>query len=363
MNFRNRYNKITAALLIAALLLPASMTATAEGQPETISAKGTITSPTRINLLAPMGGQLKDFSWKAGDRAEAGQVAAEVLPVEIDAANDGVITGLNAQVGDQAEAVQAQYEALCHVERQDIWHVKASTSSAYNKPRNRDVRVGESLRVYKSGDEKEGQGTVISVDGKNLVLEMKKSDFELEDDVKLYLGVGSDYKNTDLVGKGEIARPDALAVTGTGIVASVLVKDGDTVVRGQPLFLMDVSSARYGQAGSPQALFPEASLIEQVLVTPGQMVAQGQALMTLIPEGALEATLEVDELDIAQMQVGQRVRLKIDAHPDDERAGAVLEIRPIGNTELDTTKYDVRVSIDQTDGLLLGMHVTGHPGQ
>ncbi len=93
------------------------------------------------------------------------------------------------------------------------------------------------------------------------------------------------------------------------------------------------------------------------------MVAQGQALMVLIPEGTLEATLEVDELDIAQLQVGQRVRLKIDAYPGDERGGMVREIRPIGNTALDTTKYDVRVSVDQTDGLLIGMHVTGTLGQ
>ncbi len=253
MNTKSRRMKTAAAILIAALMMPA-FTATAEDS-KTVSAKGAITSPSRINLLAPMGGQLKDFSWKAGDRAEAGQVAVGVLPVEIDAANDGVITGLNARVGDQAEAVQSQYGALCHVERQGVWHVKASSASAYNKPRNRDVRVGETLRVYKSGDEREGLGRVISADGKDFVLEMEKGDFELEDDVKFYLGTGSDYKNTDLVGKGEIARPDALPVTGAGVVASVLVEDGDSVVRGQPLFLLDAASARYGQAASPEAFF------------------------------------------------------------------------------------------------------------
>ena len=158
-------------------------------------------------------------------------------------------------------------------------------------------------------------------------------------------------------------RPEVLAATGAGVVAAVLVKDGDTVVRGQPLFLMDSASARYDQqAGSPQVLFAQDSFIEEVFVSPGQTVAQGQALMTLIPANKLEATLDVDELDIAQMRVGQYVKLKIDAYPDIEREGKVLEICPIGNTQLDTTKYNVRVSIDQTDGLMIGMHVVGYPG-
>lgn len=366
MNTPKKYHKVAFLLLTSIFLLSASSVAMAEEKAETLSAKGTITVPERINLLAPIGGQLKDFSWKSGDQAAAGAVALEILPAQVCAANDGVIAGLKARVGDQADAVQAQYGALCYVERQGIWHIDASTSSAYDKPKNRDVRVGDVLRVHEGsgGDEKDSEGTVISVNGKDFVLEMDQGDFELEDDVKIYLGTGTTYKNSELVGKGEVKRPEALAATGTGVVAAVLVKDGDTVMRGQPLFLMDSPTAWYDQqAGSPQALFAQDALIEKVLVSPGQTIAQGQALMTLIPANQLEATLEVDELDIAQVSVGQYVKLKIDAYPDIEREGKVLEICPIGNTQLDTTKYNVRVSIDQTDGLMIGMHVAGDLGQ
>ena len=363
MNAKKGCRKAVASLLIMVYMLFATGAAMAEGQPQTRSGKGTITAPERINLLAPMGGRLGDFSWKDGDQAAAGEVALEILPVQVSAANDGVITGLNARVGDQADAVQAQYGALCYVQRQGIWHVDASTSSAYNKPENRDVRVGDVLRVYAGhdGDEKEGEGRVISVNGKDFVLEMNEGDFELEDDVKIYLGTGTTYKNSELVGKGEVERPQALPATGAGVVAAVLVKEGDTVVRGQPLFLTDGIAARYDeQAGSPQVLFSQDSLIERILVSPGQTVAQGQALMTLFPADKLEATLEIDELDIAQARVGQYVKLTIDAYPGAEREGRVYQIRPIGNTQLDATKYNVRVFIEETDGLLLGMHVVGY---
>ena len=366
MNAKKGYRKVAASLLIVVYVLLVAGAAMAEGQPQTRSGKGTITAPETITLLAPMGGQLKDFSWKAGDQAAAGEAALEILPMKVYAANDGVVTGLNARAGDQADAVLAQYGALCYVERQGVWHVDASTSSAYNNPDNRDVRVGDVLRVYagRDGDEKEGEGTVISVNGKDFVLEMDEGDFELEDDVKIYLGVGTTYKNSELVGKGEVERPEALAATGTGVVAAVLVKEGDMVVRGQPLFLMDGTTARYdGQAGGPQVLFPQDSLIKSILVSPGQTVAQGQALMTLFPASKLEATLEIDELDIAYVRVGQYVKLAVDAYPEATREGRVREIVPIGNTQLDTTKYNVRVSLEQTEGLLIGMHVVGYLGQ
>lgn len=363
MNAKKEYRKVVASVLVMVFVLSATGAAMAEEQPRAISGKGMITPLETITLLAPMGGQLADFAWKAGDQAAAGEVALEILPMRICAANDGVITGLNARVGDHADAVQSQYGALCYVERQGIWHVDASSSSAYNKPENRDIRSGDVLRVYagNDGDENEGEGTVISVNGEDFVLEMNEGDFELEDTVKIYLGTGTTYKNSELVGKGEVKRPEALAATGTGVVAAVLVKEGDSVARGQPLFLMDGAAARYDhQAGAPRVPFLQDSLIERILVSPGQTVAQGQALMTLFPADKLEATLEIDELDIAHVRVGQYVKLKIDAYPDAEREGRIQEICPIGNTQLDTTKYNVRVSLERADGLLIGMHIVGY---
>ena len=200
--------------------------------------------------------------------------------------------------------------------------------------------------------------------GKEFILEMNAGDFELEDDVNIYLGRGSTYHSSELVGKGEIARPAMIPVTGTGIVAAILAKNGDAVKRGQALFYMDAANAQYDrQAGKSEAVFPQDCVVSQVLVTPGQIVPQGQALMVFIPAGQMEATLEIDEMDIAKVSVGQDVLFIADAYPDKSFSGKVEEICPIGITELDATKYNVRVSLDRTDGLMLGMHVTGYLGQ
>lgn len=353
---------VSLALVIGMLPLPGLALTALEGNG--FSAKGSVAAPESTTLYAPMGGQVLDFSWAKGDPAEENEVAFSIKPTQICAAEDGVIIGLQAKVGDQAETVLSQYGALCYVERQGIWNVKASTAKAYNKPENRDVRVGAVLRVQTgSGDtEEEGIGTVVRVDGTSFALEMEEGGFELEDTVKLYKGTGTDYKTKDQVGEGKVERPAAIPVTGAGSIASVLVAEGDRVVRGQPLFLVDSASAEYsGENALPEIRFPESGLIGDVLAQAGQFVVQGQAMMTLLPSGETEATLEVDELDISKVRLGQNVRVTVDAYPGQEWTATVKEICPIGTTVLDTTKFTVRVSFaDEAEGFMIGMHVVGY---
>lgn len=355
--------------LSCALALENSATPTAENGGETsngahlFSAKGTIARPEAVTITAPMGGQVGDFAWVAGDTVEAGALAFSLTPTQVYAANDGVVTGLQAQAGDLAAAVQTQYGALCYIVREDVWHVNASTSSAYDDPKNRDVLVGDTLRVKSGTGNKtnKGAGTVISKNGRSFVLEMPRGTFEIEKWVTLYLGDTDTYKDKDQVGKGNIVRPALLPVSGEGVIAQVLVKNGDHVKRGQPLFTLDSASARYGGAEvKPEVRFETKALIGEVLVRPGQFVVQGQAVMTLLPMEGLEAALEVDELDIAKVSVGQTVRVSVDAYQGVQREGTVREIRPMGVTVLDTTKFVVKVAFGQDDDLMMGMHVTGY---
>ncbi len=329
----------------------------------TFSAKGTIAKPDTLTLIAPMGGQAGDFTWATGDAVKADELAFAITPTQLYAANDGVVVGLQAKVGDLATAVQAQYGALCYIDREDIWHVNASTVSAYDDPVNRDVNIGDVLRVRNGTGSNaiRGMGTVISRTGRNFVVEMPKEKFEIEKSVNLYFGEGDNYKEKEQVGKGTVVRPAMLPVNGEGVVAQVLVKNGDKVKRGQPLFTLDSPSATYGdKPAKPEVRFPEAGLVNEVLVRPGQFLAQNQAVATLLPVGALEAALEVDELDIAKVQVGQAVRVTVDAYSGQERTGTVREIRAMGLTVLDTTKFLVKVAFDKADDLMIGMHVTGY---
>ncbi len=352
--------RIMAALVAVWMLMGgAALAESGDG----FSAKGTISKPTLTTLAAPMGGQVQDFAWAPGDMAQAGALAFGLTPTQIYAANDGVIVSLHAKVGDQAASVQAQYGALCYIEREDVRHLISSTSSAYNNVENRDLRVGDTVQARSGTGSKapKGTGTVISMDGRSFVVEIATGDFELEKSVSLYFADSEDYKDKELVGKGTVHRPEPLAVVGDGIIAQVLVKEGDKVKRGQPLFILDSATAQYNNGKvRPEVRFSKNVLISEVLVRPGQFVGQGQAVMTVWRLGALEAALEVDELDIAKVEVGQRVRVTVDAYPDQERTGTVTEIKPLGVTVLDTTKFVVKVAFEEAADLMIGMHVTGY---
>jgi hypothetical protein len=99
-----------------------------------------------------------------------------------------------------------------------MW-VRASTKNAYDKPENRAITLGETLRVYNGKDSNplDAQGQVISVDGKDYVVEIPADVFDLEDDVKLYRGSDGAYRSGDR-GRGGRRRGSALlrAVTGEG---------------------------------------------------------------------------------------------------------------------------------------------------
>lgn len=357
--------KMLAALAAAAVVLGFSggLADGAIAPQAGFSAKGIIEPPNAVSMLAPIGGQVDDFSWVAGDVVAEGDLALALRTMRVVAPGDGVVTALRARAGDRAADIIAQYGALCYIERQDIWHIDASVTATSGDAERRDVRVGQQLRVqHGSGDSKvRAEATVISVSGKDFVLEVEQGDFELEDSIKVYVASSKDNSSSDQIGSGEIVRAPAFAALGDGVVASASVAEGDVVERGQVLFLLDGANARHepGAEVEPEVRFPQSGVIGEILVAPGQFVEQGQAVMRLFPADMLEATLEVDELDIAKVRVGDAVRIHVDAHRQ-ERAGIVREIRPIGKVVLDTTKFLVRVSFEKSDDLMIGMHVTAY---
>lgn len=327
------------------------------------SAKGIIGVPTAITLTVPMGGQVENFIWLASDRVAKNDLAFLLRPIQVTATNAGTVISLQAKAGDAAEGIMAQYGALCYIERQDIWHIQAKITTTSDDVNKQDVRLGQNLRVqHGTGDSLlRGKGMVIALEDKNFVLEIMQGNFEFGDEVKVYLGDSKDNASADYIGSGAVIRSKALPVMGEGIVASVLVKEGAKVERGQPLFLLDTAASRYedDREIKPELRFRQDGVIAGIFVTPGQFVQQGQAVMTLLPLDGLEATIEVDELDISKVRIGDSVRVSVDAYSN-ERIGTVRDILPMGQVVLDTTKFLVEVSLDKSDDLMIGMHVTAY---
>ncbi len=85
--------------------------------------------------------------------------------------------------------------------------------------------------------------------------------------------------------------------------------------------------------------------------------ALSDSLCTIFDLSYLTLTLNVDELDVAKIEVGQEVAVTAEAVEGQSYRGVVTKVNINGTTMGGVTSYPVTIRIDETDGLLPGMNV------
>lgn len=95
----------------------------------------------------------------------------------------------------------------------------------------------------------------------------------------------------------------------------------------------------------------------------GTGMMAGTEIMTVADLNEMEARVEVGEVDVVLVQLGQRARLEVDSFRDRKFAGVVTQIansaKTTGlNTQQEATKFEVRIRITDKDRFLPGMSVT-----
>lgn len=91
-------------------------------------------------------------------------------------------------------------------------------------------------------------------------------------------------------------------------------------------------------------------------VKAGDSITSGKTMCTIYDLSYLEMEINVDELDIQLLSVGQEVQITADAVSDKVYKGVVTRVSVAGKTSGGTTTYPVTIRIDETDGLLPGMN-------
>jgi HlyD family secretion protein len=95
-------------------------------------------------------------------------------------------------------------------------------------------------------------------------------------------------------------------------------------------------------------------------VEQGQIIASG---ISAVSGGTIIATIadlskayvktSVDEVDIGQIQPGQKAVIIAESYPDREFEGEVLRIHPLAKTEQNVTIFEVTTLVDNAEGLLM----------
>ncbi|MBX3250565.1 MAG: efflux RND transporter periplasmic adaptor subunit [Myxococcales bacterium] len=127
-----------------------------------------------------------------------------------------------------------------------------------------------------------------------------------------------------------------------------------------------LAAARLSVADAEQRLSemeiraPIGGTLLSVAVERGSIVASavtnvggGTALATLANLSDLRVIGAIDEAQIARVQVGQQVEIRVDAYPDRTFSGEVIRVSPLGVIETNVVTFDVEIRVTDPDASLL----------
>jgi multidrug efflux pump subunit AcrA (membrane-fusion protein) len=130
-------------------------------------------------------------------------------------------------------------------------------------------------------------------------------------------------------------------------IDEVLVSTNETVKKGDELITFT--------DGSDSITAPADGVITSITATAGQRVNSGEVVAHLTNYTNLETIVQIDELDIPKIKMGQSVTLKVNAFPDQSYTGKVTAIANEGTATNGVSSFDVTIQISNVKDLKVGM--------
>ena len=161
-----------------------------------------------------------------------------------------------------------------------------------------------------------------------------------------------------------------------GTVSAINVQEGDAVSKGDILIELSGDDLTESiQSASESLRSAEISMQNQqdnmsnyTITSPisgtiiekdakqGDALTSGSTLCVIYDLSYLEMVINVDELQIGALSVGQKVQITADAVADKTYVGTVTRVSMKGSSSGGTTTYPITIRIDDTDGLRPGMN-------
>lgn len=365
---------------------------------ETVYGTGTTAARNQTNVLAGADGTLTDLRVSVGDEVKAGDILAvltnadlddEITDLEFDlwelddtildtgtgskvtaveAPAAGRVMAVYAGVGDDALAVFRREGALAVISTDGRMKVELSGVDAGAALNDKLVVTGENFTA---------EGTVVDLtrQGTSMTLTIQDDSLPMGETVSVATADGV------ALGTGTLAVNKPMAVSSYGgTIESVRTEVGKIVKRGDTLFkltdspiTLKLENLRLQRETASKSLEDAKERRENLIVlapcdgtiatldvSEGDEIASG-ALMCSILEGEdMNLTIAVDELDVVEVAVGQKVKITVDALSDTEIDGEVYKIAPVGSNSGGVTTYDVELTFDAAgSGVRSGMNATG----
>ena len=144
-----------------------------------------------------------------------------------------------------------------------------------------------------------------------------------------------------------VTTEDIKATADNNEIDEVLVSAGDAVTAGETLVTFTDDS--------DPITAPTAGTITTVSVASGDRINKGMVVAHLTNYNDLQTVVQVDELDIPKVKVGQTVTLSVSAYPDATYTGKVTAVAEEGTSTNGSSTFAVTIHIEKPTNLKVGM--------
>ena len=367
---------------------------------ETVYGTGTTSAKNQPNVLVQADGTLTDLRVAVGDTVQEGDILAVITNEDIDdtitdcefalweldetiletsagssvlsikAPMAGRVMAIYAAAGDDALAVFRREGALAIISTDGRMRVEVD-----DVPKAANLALGDSVSVIGASVDVTGTVTDLTLQGTHATITINSDELPMGETVTVTTAAGQN------VGTGtlEVNKPMEVSAYG-GTIKSVSVKVGQKVERKDTLFKLEDSpltltleNLRLQREAAAKELedvkaqrenlivvAPCDGIIASLEVSEGDEITSGSLLCSILQGEDMKLTIAVDELDVVNVEAGQKVTITVDALSGVEISGEVYKIAPVGSNSGGVTTYDVELSFDAAgSGVRSGMNATG----
>ncbi len=374
-----------------------------------ISSSGTVAPIEQYNVVSLVTGDVLSDNLSEGDEVQGGQMLYEIDRAEaerniqkyeialqkqqisndqtqsslqnryVKATTDGVVTELYVDEGDEVNSGTK----LCEITD----YATLTATLPFNASDAAGISVGDAAEVWLEATGERVTGTVTRVATGSYIsgTGVPVSDVTVEFANPGAVNSGAEvsvitggYACND-TGESEISACVTITAKTSGTVADLSVNKGDNVTTGELLLTLESDTAEVNGLSSELNLenaqlelqdmidklddytitAPIAGTVLTKSYKAGDTLDGNKTTLCVIADmSALTFEMSIDELDIKELYVGQKVIVTADAAEGVEYEGKITGISIVGTTTSSVTTYPVTVVIEDYDGLLPGMNVT-----
>jgi HlyD family secretion protein len=309
----------------------------------TVTASGEVRPIRFVNLTSEVQGRITEITVNPGDQVTVGQPLVRVDPTQLESSAEAQAASAAAALSDVQNARQAVISAETNVQQvqqalvaseASLAQARQAVNTAQTAVDREEVNLATARREMKRTTDLIESGVA------------SRSEFDTAQDRVKQATVSLNTARAQLK-SAEIAVEESKArvnqqrkaieqAQNSVTQAQNSVKTSESRASGQQALLRGQSSQR----NKAVTLSPLTGVVVDIPARVGQFAVAGlstTSLMTIADMTTINVEVNVDETEIAQLEVGQPAKVKVDAMGEHEIPGVVIQKNPLAVSRSDTT--------------------------